>query len=209
MKRRNVLVLGSAEYSNVVREFGRINYYVEDFIANPKDFCLILFTGGADVHPSFYGDTCGHFQPMCFSNIARDLKEAYIYNVAVKNRVKMAGICRGFQFLNVMNGGKMMHHIDNHENVLHQFECLKDSAIRTVNSFHHQMVIPGEDCKVIGWCPEKQSDVYYGDKDKQVEWKGPEVEAGIFPKVMACGVQWHPEWMKITEPGRIFFIDMV
>jgi len=208
MKHR-ILVVGSAEYARAVRELGRVSGYVEDFIANPKKFSLVLFTGGADVHPSFYGDVCQDLQPMCYSNIDRDLQEGYLFNLAKKNGVKMAGICRGFQFLNVMDGGKMMHHIDNHENVTHQFECLKDNKIREINSFHHQMVIPGKDCKVVGWSPTKLSKIYFGDGDKRVKWEGPEVEAAIFPKAKACGVQWHPEWMRVHEDGRNFFTNMV
>jgi len=204
-----ILVVGSATYAQAVKELGKTSFYTEDFIKNPKKFSLVLFTGGADIHPSFYGHMCPELRPLCFTDIDRDLKEAYIYNVAKENGVKMAGICRGLQFLNVMNGGKMMHHLDNHENVLHEFECLKDDKIREVNSFHHQMIIPGKDCKVVGWSPTKRSKIYYGNRDKVVEWKGPELEAAIFPKSKACGVQWHPEWMHRNTPGRNFFTNMV
>jgi gamma-glutamyl-gamma-aminobutyrate hydrolase PuuD len=208
MKRNNILVLGSAQYGSVVKDFGRITDYIDDFIAKPKKFSAVLFCGGADVHPSFYGDVCS-LRPMCYSSIDRDLKEAYVYHVALRNRVKMIGICRGFQFLNVMNGGKMMHHLDNHESVYHKMECVKDNIIRTVNSYHHQMVIPGKNCKVVAWSAEKRSEFYFGNKDERVSWDGPEIEAGIFPKAMAVGVQWHPEWLKKSEDGRIFFHEMV
>jgi len=204
--KRNILVVGSSTYAKAVEDLGTTYHYVADFISDPKSFSLVLFTGGADVDPSFYGEQS---EDMCFTNLERDLQEAHIFRVAKDNNVKMAGICRGLQFINVMAGGRLMHHIDRHDNAQHPFECFKDNVIRTVNSFHHQMIIPGPGCQIVGWCPEKRSKVYYGNNDKEVLWDGPELEAAIYPEFNACGVQWHPEWMLKKDAGNMFFVNMV
>jgi GMP synthase-like glutamine amidotransferase len=36
-----------------------------------------------------------------------------------------------------------------------------------------------------------------------------EMEAAVFPEQNVLGVQYHPEVMKVNEPGRIHFTDMV
>ena len=83
-----ILVVGESTYTEAVGELGKTYHYIEDFIEDPQKFSLILFTGGADIHPSFYGDKCRPTKPMCFSNIDRDAKEAYIYNLAKKLGIK-------------------------------------------------------------------------------------------------------------------------
>ena len=71
---------------------------------------LIQFTGGEDVDPSYYKETK---HPRTYSNPRRDAVEAAIFH-EWKGKVAMAGICRGGQFLNVMNGGRMWQDVNNH-----------------------------------------------------------------------------------------------
>ena len=204
-----ILVVGARDYGKPVEDLGVIVSDVEEFIHKPEDFMLVLLTGGADVSPVMYGDTCNEERRRCYSNIERDIMEKSIYRYAKRRKIPIAGICRGLQFINVMEGGKLIHHLDGHEGRYHEFECLKDNRIRTVNSIHHQMVLPTEKGIVIGWSATKLSKQYYGDEDKIVEWEGPEVEASIYPEARACGVQWHPEMMDKNSPGRMFFTNMV
>lgn len=65
---------------------------------------LVCFTGGADVSPSLYGEEniSSHCDP------ARDVYEQSVYEAYLSAGTPMVGICRGGQFLNVMNGGKMI-----------------------------------------------------------------------------------------------------
>ena len=69
------------------------------FLDKPKDFGLVLFTGGEDVHPSLYNDTSP--KRYCATNLSRDKIEQDIFKVALDNSIPMTGICRGSQFLNV------------------------------------------------------------------------------------------------------------
>ena len=65
---------------------------------------LIVFTGGADIHPSIYGEKNTHSH----CNIGRDKREIFVYRMAKKWNIKMFGICRGHQFLNALTGGKLI-----------------------------------------------------------------------------------------------------
>jgi gamma-glutamyl-gamma-aminobutyrate hydrolase PuuD len=121
----------------------------------------------------------------------------------------MTGICRGFQFINVMNGGRMMHHIDHHAGAFHGFETTKDDRIIRVNSLHHQMVITPASAFVIGWSPVRLSSSYFGDKDEKVNWMGPEIEAAYYPDTRCAGVQYHPEMMKENSDGFKWYNEMV
>jgi carbamoylphosphate synthase small subunit len=112
---------------------------------------FVLFTGGEDVHPSFYGEgvlNCTN------SNIERDRREAVIYNECVERGIPMVGICRGGQFLNVMNNGKMWQNVDNHCGNHGMIEVLpktskKKPRTMLVTSTHHQMMIPDKTGQII------------------------------------------------------------
>ena len=179
---------------------------LNEFTKNPTDFSLVLFTGGADVDPKLYNDT----SPLefCSCNPARDHIEKMVFNTAKKNGVRMAGICRGIQFLNVMCGGKLMHHIESHAGSLHPITTIHNSKEIVVNSLHHQMILPTSDTIVTAITPRKFSKVYIGFGDKKVDYKGPEIEGAIFPEVESFGVQYHPEMMQKGSEGREYFMSM-
>lgn len=208
-----ILVLNGPNYAEAVAGLGTFIYKSKSFLDNAEGFKLVLFTGGADVDPSLYGDTSP--KGICMTNPKRDELEEIVFKHALKHGIKMAGICRGLQFLNVMAGGKLVHHLDHHDGYsslfrdYHDFECQKDDEIRRINTMHHQMAIPPKDGIIVGWSKTRQSERYIGDKDEEMNWPGPEVEAAIYPEIGACGVQWHPEMMMATSDGYNFFYEMV
>lgn len=80
-------------------------------VDDPHAADLICFTGGADVSPTLYGETnTGESH----TNVNRDLHCTYLWNIANNFGIPTVGICRGGQFLNVMNGGTMEQHINGH-----------------------------------------------------------------------------------------------
>jgi len=167
-----------------------------------------LFTGGADVDPSFYNETSP--KNYCRSDATRDTDEAMLFSEAVEAGIKCVGICRGLQFLNVMNGGRMIHHLSGHEGgKFHGFETPTSHRVIRVNSLHHQMIIPPKECFVIGWSPVRESVVYIGDKDESAAWPGPEIEAAYYPKTGCAGVQYHPEMMDAQSEGYKWFRGLV
>ncbi len=202
-----ILVLRGWGYGRAVKGLGKLTSNVSKFMKRPELFKLVLFTGGEDVDPAFYNEDSP--LGMCHFNTLRDLFERAIFRHALRHGIKMAGICRGAQFLAVMSGGRLVHHLDGHVGIYHDFECQKDDVIRRVNSLHHQMIVPSEDSFIVGWSKERLSEMYYGNKDEKVKWKGPEVEAVLMPKILSCGVQWHPEMMSKDLEGYEFFYKMV
>jgi GMP synthase-like glutamine amidotransferase len=97
---------------------------------------LVVFTGGADVTPYLYNQQ----NTDSMNDVRRDLEEMIWYH-KFKN-VKKLGICRGGQFLNVMEGGKMHQDIAGHGGS-HQLTFMGNPY--TVTSTHHQGMIPNAD----------------------------------------------------------------
>lgn len=106
---------------------------------------LILFTGGADVSPHLYGEEP---HPHAFNDPMRDEAERSTY-LLVGDKPK-AGICRGGQFLNVMNGGKMYQHVDKHGVAgTHKAIDVRSGREVQVSSTHHQMMRPGKGAETL------------------------------------------------------------
>jgi gamma-glutamyl-gamma-aminobutyrate hydrolase PuuD len=53
---------------------------------------LVVFTGGEDVTPSFYGDKKHSYTG---NSPERDEREAQLFNRCVERNIPMVGICRG------------------------------------------------------------------------------------------------------------------
>lgn len=71
----------------------------------PADFDGLLVTGGADVHPSRYGETGAGFE--IETDEARDALDFALLARADEERVPVFGICRGLQVMNVERGGTL------------------------------------------------------------------------------------------------------
>lgn len=114
-----------------------------EIVSTISEADLVQFTGGSDVDPAFYGH---RKHPLTHSNKQRDRAEKLIYKICLKNNKPMAGICRGGQFLNVMNGGKMWQHVTGHC-CQHPATCfdIDPGVSLLVTSTHHQMIIPVND----------------------------------------------------------------
>ncbi len=106
------------------------------------DADVICFTGGEDVDPSLYGEKC---LAGTNYNVRRDEYDADIYGQAVALKKPMVGICRGGQFLNVMEGGKMWQDVNNHAGRIHDVVDIKSGkVVEGMTSTHHQQMIPAE-----------------------------------------------------------------
>jgi GMP synthase-like glutamine amidotransferase len=202
-----ILVLNPlSDEERLVKEFGKVVLKATEFMKNPSKFKMVLFTGGADISPHLYGDTSP--KHICHCSAERDKMEQEIYDIALHHGILMAGICRGLQFLNVMAGGKMIHHLDRHNSVIHTMETANGEFFY-VNSYHHQMILPGRNTRVIGWTDENRSKRYFGKNDNPVHYNGREIEAAIFTEINAFGVQYHPEWEDEKSYARDYYINMI
>ena len=107
----------------------------------------LLLTGGADVHPSRYGEPSGpHTDP----NEDHDEIDFPLLEDALGRDLPVVGICRGLQVLNVACGGSLLQHVPGHHaGAGHRIWIAPGSKLAAivgaggqvrVNSRHHQGV---------------------------------------------------------------------
>jgi gamma-glutamyl-gamma-aminobutyrate hydrolase PuuD len=189
MKRYKVLILdGNGQYCRMFEDNGFD--VVSDLEYGPD---LVCFTGGADVTPSMYGEKSHR---RTYSDRNRDTYEAELYSKLLDLGIPCVGICRGGQFLNVMNGGKMHQHVEGHatgnNHILTDLDTLEEVM---VSSTHHQMMIPEKDATIIGVA-------------RICEWVQPQddIEVVFYPRTDALCFQPHPEFFnKEHECVKYFF----
>lgn len=168
---------------------------------------LVQFIGGADVYPDLYGEDV---HPQTSFNLSTDERDIDVYKLARHNNIPCAGICRGGQFLHVMNGGKMWQHVDGHGVAEgHQAHCSLTGKKILVTSTHHQMM-RGNVGEVIlrgsntshtfrECCPK----FYKGVMRKQAEV---EVEAVWHEDTNSLSFQPHPEMCrKESDCQKLYF----
>jgi len=117
-------------------------------VDNVEDADLVMFTGGSDVSPDMYGE--GE-HPRTYSDSNRDAYDFSVYIEAKEASTPMVGICRGGQFLNVMNGGKLYQHVVGHAvGDTHELLDVRSGRTLPVSSTHHQMMRAGPLGDVVG-----------------------------------------------------------
>jgi len=73
----------------------------------------LLLTGGADIHPKYYGQEIDPSAGVKTS-LARDEAELPLLREALERDMPVLGICRGMQLLNVAFGGSVLQDITGH-----------------------------------------------------------------------------------------------
>ena len=167
----------------------------------------ILFTGGVDIDPVFYGEAMrqenGEICPF------RDVFEIKLCREAIRRNIPAFGICRGVQVMAVAAGAKLYQEIQNeitgyqHQQKAvtwyptHEIRTKEGSRLRSilgagarVNSFHHQAVARSESYPF------------------QITAESPDgiIEGIEKPELTYfVGVQWHPERMMQDPLQRALF----
>jgi putative glutamine amidotransferase len=155
----------------------------------------LVFTGGADVDPAFYGDEP---HPRLRAGIRRrDEFELAIAQAAVAKGLPVLGICRGMQVVNVAMGGSLLQYVGPEEGYLrhgtgspaaafHDVEVVDDELKSllgdrlTVNSLHHQAIrVLANGLRVAATSPDSLIEAALGDDEP-----------------ILC-VQWHPEQLAL------------
>jgi putative glutamine amidotransferase len=181
-----------------------------------------VLTGGIDVLPELYnGLTEYPYRPTAFLP-ERDAFEKLIYEYAKLHKVPVLGICRGLQYINILEGGTVFEDIGDTANQTHKrgvadkehpVEILPDTLLHNitgadngiVNSAHHQAIRPdqlGDNLMVSAYSATDHIIEGIEFKDKS-------------DKAFMIGVQWHPERMKgkeenpLSQKIKSAFIDAV
>lgn len=215
MKRRDntILILGTANYARPFIKHGDIRL-VDPTTMVPQtvplhDVKLVVFTGGSDVHPELYGEA---INPKTRSYPKRDYNEQSLFDRINKRRIPCVGICRGAQFLTVMNGGSLVQHVNSHAiSGTHPIHTV-DGKVIDVTSTHHQMMNPSGLYQTVAWA-QGLSDVYEGGdssvhlKQTKVGVKEPEVI--YYDLTRSLAVQYHPEYMNEDTSGYKYFQELL
>lgn len=208
---RKILVLGGVEYFIPFENHGLV-YAPKKALASMDEIenaDLIVFTGGADVSPSLYKDSTYLFTK---SNLLRDREEATIFDIAVKMKIPMAGICRGSQLLTALCGGTIIQHVTGH-GASHEI-MTTDKKKLMVTSTHHQMMNPwiGKlNFELLAWSTSL-SDVYYSGEGTQVYNSNKfvtEPEVVWYPDKRCLAVQYHPEYMNKDSNGWKYYQKLI
>jgi len=170
-----------------------------------------VLTGGIDVVPDLYGGSPSYpNMPDAFLP-ARDEFEKQIYHFSQQHRLPLLGICRGMQYINILEGGKVIedNEQDAHEvhkrdsaDKVHQVQIEENSllhactGLRTgeVNSAHHQAIDPaylGHNLMAVAYSATKDQLI------EAIEFKDKT------SKAFMIGVQWHPERMLSKESNPL------
>lgn len=178
---------------------------------------IICFTGGEDVNPALYGEEMLRIneRPMSGFCAKRDDRDALVHGLGLAAQVLQIGICRGGQFLNVMNDGKMWQHVNGHTGGPHEAMDTKTGEVIKVSSTHHQMMRPGPQADV--WAVAREAGYRRGAEDTWVRGKASEDDAQVWDKSLDdVEVVWyegskclcfqpHPEFSNVPECTKYFF----
>ena len=164
-----------------------------------EDAHIIQFTGGHDVTPDLYG----HIKhPLTYNSPLRDKVEKEIFDrVRGLDKLKV-GICRGSQFLCVMNGGRLFQDVDNHAiggtHPLYYAEDFGRGDIVYVTSTHHQMQDPyalGMRASIWGYTVRATYRDYGEQQRLKLNAKSkPDVEIVYYSDTASLAFQPHPEY---------------
>jgi len=182
------LVLPGAFFGSVVSMMAKCGCVRANTV---EEADIVVFTGGEDVDPALYKQ-----EPLknVFFTKTRDTKEEWYFHRAVKQGKLMFGICRGAQFLHVMNGGKLWQDVNNHAGPNHSIIDLEEDMEIVVSSMHHQMLQDNEDLTVMAVTPKQIATTF---EDADLKLINPtseiEIEAGMYEKTHCFFVQGHPE----------------
>lgn len=152
---------------------------------------MVLYTGGADVNPRLYGEDR---IPGTSCSEAQDQDDLACWSVARRGNKLQVGICRGSQFLNVMNGGKLYQDVDNHCRT-HYVRDLATGKRFLASSTHHQQSILTSNAVLLADANESTKK-FTSKGGWHIDSKVPtvDVEAYWYPDSRSLGCQFHPEY---------------
>lgn len=170
---------------------------------------IVVYGGGADLNPELYGQRMGPKMKPIMMDYVADARDLASFK-RVNNKQMKIGICRGGQFLNIMNEGIMIQHVNNHVNSHPIIDTLfgEDKTI-TVTSTHHQMMVPSDSAEVLAYS-EGVATEYWGDKG-QIDKPALEPEVLWYERTRSLCFQPHPE-MSSSRGGpdtQDYFFDII
>lgn len=177
------------EERNFAEMFARSNCQKSESVDGAD---VVVFTGGVDVNPALYGELA---HPTTDNpNEERDNSDIALYAYCLEHGIPMMGICRGAQFLHVMNGGKLYQHVDGHNKPHAIWDVISMKQIDMVSSVHHQMIIPDNRLGIELIATSNAATSRWRNPRDNDMGKRADVEAFFYRKSCCLGFQGHPEY---------------
>jgi gamma-glutamyl-gamma-aminobutyrate hydrolase PuuD len=183
---KKMFVLDGAFKKECVNLFKAANFKIVETLEEAE---IVAFIGGVDVNPLLYKEKA--LPETQEPSIIRDAIEQEAYNSCVARDIPMVGICRGAQFLHVMNGGKLWQHVTGHDGRPHLIYDIDWKCSVTATSIHHQMLKNNSDLEILATCYNQVS--YWLSSYGSSSTKELEIEAGAYHDTKCFFVQGHPE----------------
>lgn len=165
-----------------------------------KGYDILILTGGSDINSKLYNEEpkyCGWF------NDKRDEFEIQAVKEA-GDAIFKAGICRGAQLLNVLNGGTLWQDVNNHSGI-HLAKDLRTGKFISLSSAHHQMMRPVGVYELIATADRATS--YKAEKEVVTGKQLVDPEVIWFPKTNSLCFQAHPEFG--PDECENYFFDLI
>ena len=205
-----------AEEKRTVHVVGGLGDYIQMFVDNGwigvdnvEDADLVQFCGGADVNPALYGED-QHYTTN-FSE-ERDTYETVLYKLALLEKCAIAGICRGAQFVHVMNEGKLYQNVNNHAITNGHRAYIEVSRLVSlapkgvqVSSTHHQMIRKSVGEVILSACEATRKETGKGT----FEGHSPDIEAVFHEKSRSLCYQPHPEFFSKDHGCQRLYFDLI
>ena len=163
-----------------------------DWASRLNGFDGVLLCGGADIDPALYGETEVH--PEVYDvDALQDAADLSLAAYCFEHGVPTLAVCRGLHVVNVLGGGTLVQHMDDHHrHVVHDVVIERGPAgiepgPITASCYHHQCIDRlGSGLEVVGRA-----------EDGTVE------AVTIDSAGWAFGVQWHPEDTAREDPRQL------
>lgn len=185
MERLKIATVGSDNLTNTMFRVMGYDPITFTFELDLDDIHAVCFLGGSDVSPGLYGE---NLNPHTSCAPMRDEYEKTIYDY-LDNSMPKLGICRGGQFLNVMNGGRLWQHCNGHYKTHTAFDVRNKFPLQ-VTSVHHQMMRPAQGAEILltARCSE-----ILETADTAFKTTEPDIECLIYKHTNSLCFQPHPE----------------
>lgn len=199
----------SLDYVAYLKQKYEVTVHKVNDVKNPKDIDLVLFTGGEDVNPAYYGENIGKYTGI---NKSRDIKESDTYYKFV-NQCLLLGICRGSQLLTVLSGGKLIQHVEGHGR--DHAMILNNKSRYNITSSHHQMLYPfdlkKEYYELIAYSEFYQSKTYLNGDNEEIELSKDFLEPEIvyYKNTNSLCIQGHPEWSHCEKRTSVMCLNLI
>lgn len=206
---KKVFVVGTSFFHYFKEMYEKRGYVL---VGNMEEADIVQFTGGEDISPKFYNQ---HFHRTTSVSHRRDEEEGAAYQKAQELGKFCAGVCRGGQLLNALNGGSMYQHVENHAmHGCHGMEDVETGEVVPVSSMHHQMMILGKKAKLLGKSTEMRSkykrnmtEIFDKAEERVDLGEALEVEACYYPETKSFCYQPHPEFVSNDHPCQQWYFD--